>query len=356
MSTFFVLVMIVSLPTVQTYLDDWHDTLRNRTIPVRIFLPNMPQPHASHAPNGDNSPPTLFPVILLSHGLGGSRDGFGYLGEDWSKHGYVVLVMQHPGSDNTVSAERRSGETRLQALTRAVNAEEANHRVGDVRFILDELERRNQSDNPLNKKNKLTEKSTEKLTEKAEKSIEKPDKKIDKKLAGKIDLNRIGMGGHSFGSQTTLAAVGRLPYKPEPRIKAALVMSPNTPKGIDPIRIHQNIKTPLLHLTGTNDRSPINKDFDPTERRIPFDNITGTDQYLVIFKDGNHLLFSGHTRLFGLSAAEKKCQPLIAELTRRFFDAYLKEDIEAKTWLRGKGFAEQIHEVGTLEIKIGSEP
>ncbi|MDR2762955.1 MAG: dienelactone hydrolase family protein [Planctomycetaceae bacterium] len=317
MFTFFIVTMITALPTVQIYIDDWHDTQRNRTIPVRIFLP-------------ENTHPLPFPVILLSHGLGGNRNGFDYLGEDWSKHGYAVLVMQHPGSDSEVHADRQSGKTRLQVLAEAVSVKEAKNRVDDVSFILDELEQRNQQPK--------------------EHSDQKNDDS-DPKLAGKLDLNRIGMGGHSFGSQTTLAVVGRLPYKAEPRLKAALVMSPNTPKEINPVLIHQNIKIPMLHLTGTNDRSPISKDFEPVERRIPFDSITATDQYLVIFKDGNHSLFSGHTRLFGLSVMEKKCQPVIAELTRRFFDAYLKNDIDAQKWLRGKGLEEYIQNLGTLDRK-----
>ncbi|MDR1140142.1 MAG: alpha/beta fold hydrolase [Planctomycetaceae bacterium] len=304
MAATLLLAMVIIVSTTND-TDNWYDAERGRTIPVRFFIPEA-----------DSAKP--YPTVLLSHGLGGSRDGFGYLGNDWAKHGYLVVVMQHPGSDSTLRTERRNGETILQAMTRAVNAQEAQHRADDVRFVLDELERRQKS---------------------------------DKKLAGKIDINRIGIGGHSFGSQTAFAAVGRLPYRADPRIKAAIVMSPSPPQKIDPIFVHKNIKTPILHLTGTNDKSPIQKDFKPEDRRIPFDSITGTDQYLVIFKNGNHLLFSGHPRMFGLTAMEKKCQPIIAEITRHFLDAYLKDNIEAKTWLRKNGLPEIMHNIGHVEIK-----
>ncbi len=42
------------------------------------------------------------PIVLFSHGLGGSRENNGYLGNHWAARGYVVVVMQHVGSDETV--------------------------------------------------------------------------------------------------------------------------------------------------------------------------------------------------------------------------------------------------------------
>jgi hypothetical protein len=65
----------------------FRDERRDRTIPVRVYLPAATTPA---------------PVIVWSHGLGGSRDNSPYLGTHWSKRGYVCVFLQHPGSDEAV--------------------------------------------------------------------------------------------------------------------------------------------------------------------------------------------------------------------------------------------------------------
>ena len=49
---------------------DWHDATRDRDVPVKIYFPK------------DGAGP--FPVVLFSHGLGGSREGYEYLGRHWA--------------------------------------------------------------------------------------------------------------------------------------------------------------------------------------------------------------------------------------------------------------------------------
>lgn len=64
---------------------------RERDVPIKIYLP------ASHDPA---------PVVLFSHGLGGTRKGCVYLGRHWSARGYVAVFLQHPGSDASVWKDR----------------------------------------------------------------------------------------------------------------------------------------------------------------------------------------------------------------------------------------------------------
>ena len=60
---------------------------QTREVPLRIDLP------ASKVPA---------PVVFFSHGLGGSRDGNHFMGNHWAGRGYLVVFLQHPGSDTSV--------------------------------------------------------------------------------------------------------------------------------------------------------------------------------------------------------------------------------------------------------------
>ena len=298
------LAMAIQPVPAETYTEEWTDTARQRIVPVRIYLPEATQTEKC-------------PIVLLSHGLGGSREGFPYLGEYWAKHGYIVIAMQHPGSDREAVA-RRPGSTVVGSMNEAINAENAQARVADVKFVLDELARRIETDD---------------------------------KLKGRLDLEKIAMGGHSFGAQTALSIAGRFPFEPEPRIKVAIAMSPSLPTSVGATALLRRIKIPMLHLTGTKDNSPIRPEFKPIERRVPFDNINAPGQYLVIFNDGDHMLFSGHARPFGLSPMERECQPIIQELTLKFLDATLRQDTKSQEWLNGSGITELLGNKATFEKK-----
>src|SRR5437879_4469297 len=74
--------------TVEVLKLDWHDAKRNRAVPAKIYFPK----------EGAGA----LPVVIFSHGLGGSRDGYEYLGRHWAGCGYVSVHLQHIGSDSAV--------------------------------------------------------------------------------------------------------------------------------------------------------------------------------------------------------------------------------------------------------------
>ena len=66
-------------------------------------------------------------------------------------------------------------------------------------------------------------------------------------------------------------------------------------------------------MTGTRDESP----FGTThiaDRRLPFDHIAGVDQYLIIFRDADHMVYAGHKLALGerQDPAIKCGHPLLA--------------------------------------------
>jgi predicted dienelactone hydrolase len=266
------------------------DTARDRSLPVRIYLPEVGKPA---------------PVILFSHGLGGSRDNNPYLGNHWAKRGYVVVFVQHPGSDESVWKGAAALE-RIGAMKKAASLENYLDRAKDIPAVIDVL----------------TDWSEQK----------------DHPLFHRLDLEKIGMSGHSFGAQTTQAVAGqgarpRLSFA-EPRIDAAVMMSPSPPAMGDPARSFAPIKIPCLLMTGTLDDSPIGNT-KPEDRLKVFPHLQQAAAWQVVFDKANHMAF-GERDLAGKAPAESRYHRAILALTTAFWDAKLKNDTAAKKWLKGE--------------------
>jgi len=260
-----------------------------------------------------------FPVILFSHGLGGTRDGYEYLGRHWASHGYVVIHLQHPGSDDSAW---RGGARPMQALqSAAANPTNALHRPLDVRFALDQLAALNQTNS---------------------------------RLRSRLDLDRVGLGGHSFGAYTVLACIGQRPGFGGPsladsRIKAGIAMSSPVPARVRPAT-YADVTVPVFHLTGTRDDSPIGRT-GIEERRVPFDRISHAPQLLLTLQEGDHMIFSGRGAAGRDVARDRRQHEVILASTTAFWDAWLKGAATAKTWLQAGGFEAALAKDGKLEKK-----
>lgn len=298
-----------------TYLE-WKDTARNRTIPVKLYLPK------------DMTKPS--PVVVFSHGLGGSREAATYLGNYWAEHGYVGVFIQHPGSDESFwkpsVTSRNPNVNQLMGKFRETLADPSHalNRVNDVHFVLDRLEKINAG---------------------------------DPNLKGKLNLKEIAIAGHSYGSWTALSASGQRFFSKgasgfssgDERIKAAIYLSPTAPaRGQDPAYVYGSIAIPGMHFTGTLDLSPVN-DTKASDRRIAFDNISKSDQYLIILNGADHGVFGGRKR-FMPKPSDEKHQEVTERLSTAFLDAYLKNDSNAKEWL-AKSAPSYVKPFGTYEMK-----
>jgi predicted dienelactone hydrolase len=296
---------------VASFKAEWEDAARKRTVPIKIYHPKELK--------------AATPVILFSHGLGGSRDGYTYLGECWASHGYVSVHLQHAGSD----IEVLKGTVKpLESMKKAAaDPRNAADRAKDVSFVLDQLAKLNQD---------------------------------NEALKGKLDLKSVGLSGHSFGANTSLmvagqtgaAALGLAPKLKDERIKAIIPMSAPVPRfGVD--KAYVNVKIPSLHMTGTLDDSPIG-DTKPEERRVPFDKIQGADKFLIIFQDGDHMIFGGRTPklIAGKRPQDEAFRSSIRKSSVAFWDAYLKNDTTAAAWLKGDGLPKHLGKLATFESKL----
>jgi predicted dienelactone hydrolase len=277
---------------VKSEIFDVWDEKRGRTIPIRVYLPDSEEPA---------------PVILFSHGLGGSRDNNPYLGNHWAKRGYAVVFIQHPGSDESVWKDERAGK-RMAAMKLAASPKNFMARNNDVPAVIDALEAWN-----------------------GEKGHA---------LEDVFDISSIGMSGHSFGAVTTQAmagqafAGGRISYTEE-RIDAALMMSPSSPKRGDPAEAFGNIRIPCLLMTGTLDDSPIG-DTTPASRLLVFPALTNAPAWQVVFDEATHMSF-GERDLAGKSIKGSRYHEAILALSTAFWDAELRGDNAARAWLNGEG-------------------
>ena len=288
----------------------WEDDRRDRALPVKLYQPR----------GGGNAP-----VVLFSHGLGGSREAATYLCEHWAAKGDAVVAMQHPGSDESLWNDAPPGE-RGARLRRAVrNPRTAIDRINDVRFVLDELERRSGLDGP-------------------------PAEGVDIDLA--IDIDRVAVAGHSFGAWTTLAVGGRTFHRPggrawrpiDPRVDALLPLSPPVPTPpANPADSFATVRLPIMMMTGSLDDSPLTG-VTAEQRRALFDLLPGeaggaAPAYLVFLEGGDHAVFGGGQRWPGRGARgdpdlDPLFQRIIESTSTTFLDAHLRADDHARKRLR----------------------
>ena len=221
------------------------------------------------------------PVVFLSHGFGSEPRAFDYLGEHLASYGIAAVSVEHIGSDSDYELEILEG-----AKKRAIAAREFIERPLDVQYVIDELERSN-------------------LNDPAFKNL--------------LDLDKIGVIGHSLGGYTTLALAGaeinvdrlrqQCPNKKinlnisllmqcraknlqverqlaDPRIKGAIAISPIA-SGIFGPESLSDITIPTAIISGSEDIiAPAVQ-----EQVYPFTWLSIEDKYLATIVPGDH--FSG---------------------------------------------------------------
>ncbi|MFO0941520.1 MAG: dienelactone hydrolase [Pirellulales bacterium] len=281
-----------------------------RKVPIKIYLPTGSKSNS--------------PVVLFSHGLGGSREGFKHGGEHWARRGFVAVFLQHPGSDESVWRGAALGQRRA-AMTEAASGQNLISRIDDVKATIDWLESIQNKHAANTSKAKLVQ---------TEANWIKP-------LASQMDLHHIGMSGHSFGAITTQMVSGQSPViasqqPTDSRIKAAVVLSPSAPKLGQPERFFSKVSIPWMLMTGTKDDSPIG-DQSAESRLAVFPALPAGSKYQVVFDGGTHAFLGERAGVTTQSAEQSSHAQATVVLATAFWDAYLRGDEAAKKWLDGEG-------------------
>jgi predicted dienelactone hydrolase len=134
---------------------EFYDAKRQRELIVDLYLPERLKAKP-------------LPVILVSNGIGAKRDRFDDLAIHLASYGFAVAIPDHPGSSS-----KRQKEFYQGFYQDNFDAAEFRDRPLDITYILDELQRRNQSD-----------------------------------YQGQLNLQQVGLFGYSFGGATALSLAG----------------------------------------------------------------------------------------------------------------------------------------------------
>ncbi|MFM7407061.1 MAG: alpha/beta hydrolase [Cuspidothrix sp.] len=248
------------------------DSIRHRHLFTDIYIPYTQKPA---------------PVIIISHGLGLDSSNFRYLANHLAKHGFAVVIPNHPGSDTQ----------QLQSLIEGNNNQvtEANEFIDrplDIKYILDQLE-------------------------------------ADPKFQGRLNLEQVGVFGQSLGGYTALALAGaKINFQQlqkdcddeklrstwnmslllqcralelskqsqvgdnlqDPRIKAAIAVNPITSSIFGQGGLSQ-IHTPVM-IVGSSEDTVAPALY---EQILPFSWITHPEKYLAMLMGGTHFSTIGNS-------------------------------------------------------------
>ncbi|MDJ0599273.1 MAG: alpha/beta hydrolase [Crocosphaera sp.] len=304
------------------------DKTRDRNFYLEVYQP-------------ETLPDQSVPVVIISHGLASRPEDFSKWANHLASYGYVVAVPQHPGSDIQQTKDFLEGLSR-QIFIR----EEFIDRPLDIKYTIDELERRNQG-----------------------------------WFSGKLDLNNVGVMGHSFGGYTMLAIAGATPdfdrleqicnleigdlntalllqcralklerkdynFKDE-RVKALFVVNPVN-SGIFGNKSLAKIDIPVFIAAGS---------YDPAtpfifEQAVSYPRLEVSDKYLQLQEGQAHVDFSQLDAgiMDTLEKTTKLTLPspqLLDSYTNSmmlsFFEVYLQNNSEYRPFLRS-AYAEYLSE------------
>lgn len=251
------------------------DSSRSRRLDVDLHLPQLPQRQTETKTQNTLSPP--IPVIVISHGIAEDRETYTYVAQHLASHGFAVAVLQHPGSDTKRFQEYFAG------FASPPEPKELLDRPLDVKFVLDQLQRLSES---------------------------------DPTLKGQLNLQQVGVIGHSLGGYTALTLAGatinfeqirkdcnpnrslnlsvflqcragELPPASYPlldqRIKAVIALNPSISTILGQRGLSQ-IQVPVMLVGGSQDI------FTPVvpEQILPFTWLQTPNKYLVLIENGTH--------------------------------------------------------------------
>jgi hypothetical protein len=223
-----------------------------------------------------------FPIILHSHGYTCDRRLNTQTAEELASHGYIVAAVDHEDCHATVFPDAR-GTRYVPPGTVGYGSALVRSRTNDIEYLLGELGRIYNSD-PL--------------------------------LAGRLDLDRIGMMGMSFGGGTA-AETGRL----DSRVKCVALLDGYIDFANYSALDSQGVQRPFLAMNRTilNDGM---FDCSPASQRLY--SLATQDATWLYITNTRHFAFTDCAWTIDMTSYSRQGAVAIDVCLRWFFDTYLK--------------------------------
>ena len=257
-----------------------HDAARGKDLMVRVTMPEEPGAH---------------PLVVWSHGLFGSGRNYEALADHWASKGYTVIQPTH---SDALILQLRQGNF---SMDRAASTRDWKSRPADIAFLLD---------------------STRALEDAV------PG------LAQRWDPTRAGLGGHSYGAQTTMLCGGLATLAGsflEPRFRSLVMVSPQGPGMLVGDLRWDDDSRPQLHVTGSQDGS--NRTGEGADWRLEaFRRSTAPERFLLYIEGADHA-FGGIGSTRRGVRLDRDHVGAVQAATTAFWDATLKGSERARRFL-----------------------
>src|SRR5262245_55021306 len=310
------------------------DEARNKDLHVKVRAP---------VPKGKDGAEEKFPLLVFSHGLGGSKDAFPDLLTHLAEWGYVVVSPSHADS---IALRRAQGERPMRedySDLRLMTPEAREGRVNDIKFIVGAAD----------------------VLEAKVPALKTASGK------GRINREKVAVGGHSAGAYTTQLIAGMKVRSlknaqgetfGDPRVKAVVVISG---QGVNGAGIKadawEKIAIPMLVITGSRDTTSIGNE-TPKSRRDPFEHSRGTEKggppaYLLWIEGATHGSYAGKATANQLGEKPDDVDMITrctGSAVQAFLDRYVRGEQAGETYLKGEGIKTLGGGKATLEKKSQS--
>ncbi|NWL88568.1 acetylhydrolase [Paenibacillus sp. 79R4] len=232
---------------------------------------------------------STYPVLLFSHGFSGHKNQNTFQVEELASHGYIVVGIDHTYSSTaSVFADGRVAPYVQQDLNSPSYLDQANAGwVEDAKFVLDQVERL-ANDDP------------------------------DNRFTGRLDLQNVGMFGHSFGGATSTQMLME-----DERIKAAMNLDgvlygkQRIPAG--------GLAKPFLMMSADGSLNSVQQIQEPELRQMMegllarYEHVAEGGNYWMKV---NHMTHMGFTDLYLLSPLFERMEGVDVRQAHRLINAY----------------------------------